>query len=108
LLYSPAMTIREYELYVPTRTNQGRVIPAARLARLKKRLLKRFGGLTHFPQQNEGLWKWGNVTFRDEIVILRVLSGDKDKAFWRTLKKDLERKWGQQSILIIEREITMV
>jgi hypothetical protein len=37
-------------------------------------LLERFEGLTFFPQPNEGFWRMGDVTYRDEIVIYRVLA----------------------------------
>lgn len=102
--------MHEYDLYVPLSSNRGMPIPPVRLKRLKRRLIKRFGGLTHFPQRNEGFWKLGAVTFRDEVVILRVLSAEEDHAdkFWQALKKDLKRQWRQQEILIVVREITLV
>ncbi len=102
--------MKEYDLYVPLRSNRGAPFPAARLARLKKCLLQRFGGLTHFPQRNEGFWKLGAVTFREEIVILRVLSDGEKPAqkFWLALKKDLKRRWRQKEILIVVRDIALV
>ena len=68
--------VREYELYVPLHDNEGRPIDEEKLNRLKRRLVDEFGGLTHFPQTNEGLWKVGTHTFRDQIVNLSVLDGD--------------------------------
>jgi hypothetical protein len=102
--------MKEYDLYVPLRSNRGVPLSPVRLARLKKRLIKRFGGLTHFPQHNEGFWKLGAVTFRDEIVILRVLSERNRPAqrFWMGLKKDLKRRWRQKEILIVVRDIAIV
>jgi hypothetical protein len=41
----------------------------------KARLLEQFDGLTFFPQPNEEYWTLGGVTYRDQIVIYRVLSG---------------------------------
>jgi len=102
--------MKEYDLYVPLYSNSGEPFPPARLGRLKKRLIKRFGGLTHFPQRNEGFWKLGAVTFRDEIVILRVLSAEdhRTRKFWIALKKDLQRRWQQADILIVVRDIALV
>lgn len=102
--------MKEYDLYVPLRSNRGIPFPPARLVRLKKRLIKRFGGLTHFPQSNEGFWKLGEVTFRDEIVILRVLSNEDNRAktYWLSLKKNLQRQWRQKDILIVMRDIDLV
>jgi hypothetical protein len=72
--------MREYELYVPLHYNDGRPIQADKLTELKRRLVAKFGGLTHFPQENEGMWKFGSFTFRDRIVILRVLAADPTEA----------------------------
>ena len=66
----------EYELYLPLHHNDGRPIDPDKLRDLKKRLVDEFGGLTHFQQENEGLWKIGEHTFRDRIEILRVLASD--------------------------------
>jgi hypothetical protein len=102
--------MKEYDLYVALRSNRGVSISPIQLARLKKRLIKRFGGLTHFPQHNEGIWKLGGVVFRDEIVILRVLSEEDRRVqeFWMALKKDLKRRWRQHKVLIVVRDIALV
>lgn len=102
--------MKEYDLYVPLYSDQGIAFSHVRLEQLKKRLIKRFGGLTHFPQHNQGFWKLGNVMFRDEIVILRVLSGGDRKAetFWKALKTELRRRWRQKDILIVVREVNIV
>jgi len=102
--------MREYELYVPLHYNDGQPIEPRKLRRLKRRLVHEFGGLTHFPQENEGLWKVGSFTFRDQIVILRVLSHDRAKAkkFFAQLKEDLKRDWAQNDVLIVAREVAAV
>lgn len=102
--------MREYELYVPLHYNNGQPIAPHKLSRLKRRLVREFGGLTHFPQENEGLWKVGSFTFRDRIVILRVLSQDRAKArrFFAQLKEDLKRDWAQNDVLIVAREVAAV
>lgn len=102
--------MREYELYVPLHYNDGRPIEADKLTRLKRRLVEEFGGLTHFPQENEGLWQVGTHTFRDRIVILRVLASDHSRAekFFLQLKEDIKRNWEQQDVLIVTRAVTAV
>jgi len=99
--------MKEFEVYVPLLYNDGRPVETEKIARLKKRLVDAFGGLTHFPQENEGLWKIGNFTYRDKIVILRVMSADVGKAhrFFAALKQEMLHDWGQEDVLIIEREI---
>jgi hypothetical protein len=102
--------MREYELYVPLHDNDGQPIDPEKLNGLKRRLVEEFGGLTHFPQENEGLWRVGAFTFRDKIVILRVLAIDLPKAerFFCELKRHLKREWQQQDVLIVAREVSAV
>ena len=102
--------MKEFELYVPLVSENGKRLPGKELKCLKKRLVAQFGGVTHFPQKTKGVWKVGQATFYDEIIILRVLT-DQTKAaqtFWRRLKLDLRRKWEQKHILIIARDVKSV
>jgi hypothetical protein len=98
----------EYELYVPLHYNDGRRIDPEKLRALKKRLVDQFGGLTHFRQENEGLWKIGDHTFRDRVEILRVLVNDEGAArkYFTQLKADLTREWEQQDFLIVTRQVS--
>jgi hypothetical protein len=77
---------------------------------LKRRLVDEFGGLTHFQQENEGLWKIGEHTFRDRIEIVRVLASDETSArkYFAELKEDLTKEFGQQDFLIVSRQVTAV
>ena len=99
--------MKEYDLYLPLHHNDGRPIEWHKIHDLKHRLANEFGGLTHFPQANEGVWKLGGVTFRDKIVILRVLSDETEKAahFFSELKKELCREWDQEDVLIVARDV---
>jgi hypothetical protein len=98
--------VREYEIYVPLTHNDGSPVDPERLVQLRERLLEQFGGLTFFPQRNEGFWTFGGVTYRDEIVIYRILTGETQKArrFFRAIKEDLKRELNQEEILIVEKE----
>jgi hypothetical protein len=98
----------EYELYLPLHHNDGRPIDPDKLKNLKKRLVDEFGGLTHFRQENEGIWKIGEHTFRDRVEIVRVLASNEDSAqtYFLKLKADLARDWNQQDFLIVSRQVT--
>jgi hypothetical protein len=102
--------MKEFEVYVPLLYNDGKAVETEKLHRLKRRLVEVFGGLTHFLQENEGLWKIGNFTYRDRIVILRVLASDipKAHAFFSSLKHEMLQEWGQEDVLIIEREVRAI
>ena len=99
--------MKEYDLYVPLTFNDGTPIGAKSIERIGQRLLERFGGVTFFPQPNEGLWRMGPVTFRDQIVIFRVLSANVRDArrFFRTLKTELKAELDQEEILVVEKDV---
>ena len=101
---------REYDLYLPLRYNDGRSVEAETIGRLKQRLHDRFGGLTFFPQHNEGTWQIDKVTFRDEIVIVRILAEETRPAreFFLQLKEELKRELNQEEVLIVERKVEVL
>jgi hypothetical protein len=100
----------EYDLYIPLRYNDGTPVEADKIARLKHELHDRFGGLTFFPQKSEGIWKIGSVTFREEIVIVRVLAEETRVAreFFLRLKEELKKDLGQEEVLIVERKVEVL
>ncbi len=99
--------MKEYDIFIPLFLNDGSPIGLRVLRVLQDRLLKQFGGLTFFPQPNEGLWRMGDVTYHDQIVIFRVLASKVRVArrFLAALKEELKRDLDQEEILIIERDI---
>ena len=99
--------MKEYDLYVPLTYNDGSPIEPKTIERIGQRLLEQFGGVTFFPQPNEGLWRMGSVTFRDQIVIFRVLSANvlRARRFFKALKQELKTKLEQEEILVVERDV---
>ena len=102
--------MKEYDIFIPLYYNDGKVIEPAKFQRLQSRLLRKFEGLTYFPQPNQGFWKFGDITYRDEIVIFRVISREPggSRAFLTELKEQLKTEFRQEEILIIEREIGLL
>jgi hypothetical protein len=102
--------MREYDFYLPLHYNDGSPIEGDKIAGLQRRLREHFGGLTFFPQSNEGSWKYGQVTFHEKIVILRVLAekGRQTREFFRLLKGELKRELRQEDILIVERRVKVL
>ena len=99
--------MKEFEIYVPLAYNDGSPVEPAKIERIGEDLLEQFGGLTYFPQPNKGFWRMGDVTFRDEIVIFRVLASNARSArrFLRQLKERLKKELDQEQILIVERDV---
>ena len=102
--------MKEYDIFIPLYYNDGTPIESAKFQNLQALLLDRFEGLTYFPQPNQGFWKFGDLTYRDEIVIYRVLSENPvtSRAFLADLKEQLRKQFQQQEILIIEREVGLL
>ena len=86
--------MKEYDLFIPLKYNDGQPVEARKLRRLQERLLAQFNGVTYFPQPAEGMWSSAGVTYRDEIVIYRVLAAKPRAArrFLRQLKEELGSK----------------
>jgi hypothetical protein len=101
------LAMKEYDLFVPLSDNSGKPVDSGKLNGLKRRLVDSFGGLTNFPQENEGFWKVGPVLFRDKIIIYRVLSDDSGKAseVFHQIKAEMKADWGQSDVLIIARDV---
>lgn len=101
----------EYEIYVPICSANGGRIASSKRNALKKAVIKQFGGLTEFPQKQRGFWKVGEVTFRDQILIWRVLSTKpvlSTRKFWSRIKKVLAREWRQEEVLIVRRKVSFI
>ena len=99
--------MKEYDLFIPLNYNDGRQVEPERFQALQAQLLTQFGGLTFFPQPNEGFWTLADITYRDEIVIYRALTSEQQEArrFLSDLKERLKRDFQQEDILIIERDV---
>lgn len=100
----------EYDVYLPLAYNDGAAVEPEKIAGVKHRLQDRFGGLTFFPQRTEGLWKIGNVSFRDEVVICRILTEEvrRSRRFFLRLKAELQAEFRQEEILIVERKVEVL
>ena len=99
--------MKEYDLFVPLYYNDGTAIEAEKFQQLHETLLDHFGGLTFFPQPNRGFWRMAGVTYRDEIVIYRVIAsvGQESRRFLADLKDRLKAELEQEEILIVERDV---
>jgi hypothetical protein len=105
-----SFSVKEYDVYLPSQYNDGRAIENEKHDRFKQLLVDEFGGLTHFLQENEGIWLFGGITFRDRVMIVRVLARDADRArtFFEEFRIELMRSLEQTDVLIVERDVSLV
>jgi hypothetical protein len=97
----------EYDIYLPTVSPQGAIYSQDVLQQSRQDLIDFFGGLTDTRQKNEGLWKIGGVTVRDEIVIWRILSnrGPGGDEVINKVKRKLQEVLHQSEILVVRRQV---
>jgi hypothetical protein len=102
--------VKEYDLFIPLCYNDGSPIEARKRQSLQVRLLQFFDGVTFFPQPNEGYWRMGDVTYREEIVIYRVVAKNArlDRRFLRQVKEELKDELQQEETFIVERDVEVL
>ena len=100
--------MQEFEIYLPTKQNDGTEVDPAEIERIKATLTKAFGGYTHLNQRSEGAWRIGGVTFIDEVTIARVLDDGSANFDMVAFKKELEAALKQDTVLIVSREVRTI
>jgi hypothetical protein len=102
--------VKEYDLFIPLKYNDGSPVEARIFHELQQVLVAQFGGLTFFPQPNQGFWTVGDVTYRDEIVIYRFVTTKARVArhFLVKLKEKLKRILKREEIFIVERDVKVL
>ena len=102
--------MKEYDLFIPLFYNDGSPVEERKIEAIGERLLEQFTGLTFFPQPNEGPWKMGEVTFRDQVVVFRVVSDNARRArrYFVAFKERLKKELRQEEIFIVEREVKVL
>ncbi len=100
--------MRELEIFLPTTLNDGTPVDAAEIARIKETVLQVFGGYTHLDYRFEGAWCVGGVTLRDEVTILRVLDDGRSSFDMATFKRTIEAALGQDTVLVIARDVRVL
>ena len=96
------------EILLPIYDNVGALLPRDLFAKVREELAGAFGGLTAFTRAPaEGLWK-GGQTARDDIVIFEVMIDALDEGWWRAYRKELERRFRQEVIVIRAQETRLL
>jgi len=98
--------MQEYEIYLPTTSNDGEPVDGAEIQGIKDTLVRAFGGYTHLTHRSEGAWRMGGVTFHDEVTIVRVLDDGSASFDMMAFKKSIETSLHQDAVLIVSRQVT--
>jgi len=104
--------MKKYEIYLPLKYNDGKEIEAEKIKRIREELISVFGALTvsSLSAPYQGSWKYGGVTFIDDIIKLEVVTTDDRKArhFFKGFKERLKRLLKQIDILITVQDIRTI
>ncbi len=95
------------QILLPLFDNQGEAIPQLQFRRVSQELHDRFGGLAAFTRAPaEGRWKGsGAETSHDEIVVFEVMIEGLDRAWWAEYRRELERRFRQEEIVLRAQDI---
>jgi hypothetical protein len=106
---SEASPIYLIQLLLPLYDNAGAPLPRELYAQVREELTGKYGGLTAFTRAPaEGLWQEGGETKRDDIVVLEVMADQLDRAWWQGYRRDLERAFRQEAIVVRAQELDLL
>ena|SRR5436190_23139028 len=101
------MSIRRYEILLPTRYNDGTAVELEKIRATLMDLAPRFGGLTFRPEHLVGIWFQGERRFEDNnvTVVVDVEDTPENVAFFVQFKESLKQRFRQIEIYIVSYEI---
>lgn len=90
------------QILLPLYDNEGHAFERADYLTLRSELADRFGGVTAYMRAPaRGVWKGDSgETTRDDIVIFEVMTEDLDRAWWTEFRKEMERRFRQDSVIV--------
>jgi hypothetical protein len=93
--------MRLIQILLPLYDNAGKALPRHLFEQTARELTQRFGGVTaHTRAPVKGLWKKGRGAQRDDLVIYEVIAPRLQRSWWRSYRRQLERQFRQETILI--------
>lgn len=90
------------QILLPLYDNEGHAFEAIDYVQLRADLADRFGGITAYMRAPaRGVWRGDTgETTRDDIVILEVMTEELDRLWWTRFRKELERRFRQESVIV--------
>lgn len=91
------------QILVPVYDNAGQPFERALFDAVRSRLIERFGGMTAFVQSPAlGLWKDQSTgaTTRDDMILIEVMVQRFEPEWWASYRRELERTFRQDEIVV--------
>jgi hypothetical protein len=98
-----ARSFRRFEILLPQRFNDGRLVPASYFADALRELKNRFGGVSAETQDIRGFSVYSGQAFNDELVRLYVDVPDTPEnwQFFEQFKEQLKARFEQVDIWLV-------
>jgi hypothetical protein len=88
-------------MLIPIRDKRGTLFGKEALDQVRQELTERHGGVTAYSRAPaEGHWESGSGVELDDVVVVEVLVDRLDVKWWKTYRKKLEERFGQEEILM--------
>jgi hypothetical protein len=104
--------MREYEIYLPLKYNDGKEIEEQKIRSIKVELVNAFGAITvsSLSSPYQGRWKYGGVEYIDDIIRIQVVTTNDraTKKFFKDFKERLKESFQQIDILITTHGIQVI
>ena len=89
------------QILLPVYDNDGHRFPSAPYNEVRTKLRQMFGGLTAYSRAPaEGVWESGTTVTRDDIIVVEVMVDLLDCVWWSAYRRDLERLFRQDQIVV--------
>lgn len=90
------------EIFLPIYDDEEKLFPRSAFDDVRDELTERFGGVTAFLRSPaEGMWKESEDEItRDRVAIFEVMVEELDRSWWAAYRKELERRFRQEEIII--------
>jgi hypothetical protein len=90
------------QILLPLYDNEGHAFEPSDYVQLRSELADRFGGVTAYTRAPaRGVWKADTgETTRDDIVIFEVMTQELDRPWWSGFRRDLERRFRQDTVIV--------
>lgn len=89
------------QVLLPVADNEGRAFSRSDFDRVRYELTDRHGGVTAYLRAPAvGLWKDEGQVSRDDVVIYEVMTDALDRAWWAEYRRDLQRRFRQEEVVV--------
>lgn len=86
------------QLFLPIKSDQKF---SSLLDKYRKMLTDKFGGISIYAQSPvDGFWKETGRHEKNELIVIEIMAGNFEDAFWKKLKSELETDMEEKEILI--------